>query len=76
MVNEAKYHLHTARKMQSDIPKDGKLCLLLPTVVSMKYLDLVENKYNYDIFNSNIETELLDWKSMLYLGRTWLTSVL
>ena len=76
MISEAKYHLYAAREMQSDIPKEGKLCLLLPAVVSMKYLDIVENKYKYDIFHQNIDSELLDWKSMLYLGRTWLTSVL
>lgn len=79
MANEALSHLTEARNMQSQIPKAGRPCVLLPVIPSLHYLwQLEQEKLQYNVFDRNLRGG--DNRSrlsiLMWLGRTWLTGVL
>lgn len=79
MSNIARFYLQHGRQGQRHIPKNGRICFL-PAVVSLNYLDMLED-LDYDIFNINLisadslHNRIHAIKNMMYLSRAWFTGV-
>jgi len=79
MSNIARFYLQHGRQGQRHIPKNGRICFL-PAVVSLNYLDMLED-LDHDIFNINLisadslHNRIHAIKNMMYLSRAWLTGV-
>ena len=72
VANTAASHLARARKLQGQVPKPGRPCLL-PVIPALHYLSKLE-QVDFQIFDPNLndETRL---RLLLLLGRTWLTGI-
>ena len=79
MSNIARFYLQHGRRGQRYIQNDGRICFL-PAVVSLNYLDMLED-LDYDIFNINLisadslHNRIHAIKNMMCLSRAWLTGV-
>ena len=77
MAMVASGHLSKAQRLQSQIPKHGRTCLL-PMIPAMQYLTKLEAEpVNFDVFHPELRSGD-KWdkvRSLLYLSRSWLTGV-
>ena len=77
MAMVASGHLNKAQRLQGQIPKKGRACLL-PMVPAMQYLTKLEAQpVDFDVFHPELRTGD-KWdkvRGLLYLGRSWLTGV-
>ena len=70
-------HLLKAQRLQSQIPRAGRACLL-PMIPAMQYLSKLESSpVNFDVFHPALRSGDR-WEKvrvLLYLSRSWLTGV-
>ena len=76
MAMVASGHLSKAQRLQSQIPKQGRTCLL-PMIPAMQYLTKLEAEpVNFDVFHPDLSGDKWDKvRGLLYLSRSWLTGV-
>jgi NADH dehydrogenase [ubiquinone] 1 alpha subcomplex assembly factor 6 len=79
-------HLSMAQRLQSDVPKSARACLL-PVIPALHYLNKLEQQADYDIFDDSVFTDPRGGGSrqqnqngnltlLFLLGRSWLTGVI